>query len=320
MGGCAPAGDTGKNTAPDMTQYVNLKIGESFTHPTYCQWCTESEVNCGDNKEFVRDGNGTGTCKCQGLCNDGCCRKKCTRTNYSGTVDLCCQNGGADYYKDSKGVVRTCDPTYRATNWKNQTCDKSMNAYCKQGNNLFTTACRQWVTTYQPTGSLSTATGNGSVDDVLIDVCNRPENADRKECGCITAANLIRDEFPDSNNIPAQCLVNSCANTPEAYRTSDQLQPCNVVNCEISVNDLEVIQGDDSTFNLDFAQECSNTSPPATPGTTPTPATPGTTPSPSPNSNGNNDNDNTNTYIYIILGILALVLIGVILYFIFRKK
>jgi len=303
MGGCASATDTGNNFAPDMTQYVNLTPGQSFTHPGYCEYCTESNVNCGNNGEFVRDGNGDGKCKCRGLCNDGCCRKKCSRQNYSGTVDQCCINGGAAYYTDSTGIVRTCDPQYRTDKWGNKVCDQSLSTYCKQGNNLFEPVCRQWITTYQPTGNSSQATGNGTVDDVLLDVCNRPENASKSECGCIVAANVVRQKLPDANNVPVQCLVNSCSNNPSAYKVSNQMQSCNVVNCQISVEDLKIIESDHGTFNLTFAQNCGNNDNNGNNGNN--------------NNNGNNDNNGIVTsikqYWYIYLIILILILVSITL-------
>lgn len=256
MGNCVKANYTGDNFSPNMKQYVDLKIGQNFTHPGYCEYCTTSSVNCGNNGEFIPNGNSGGKCKCRALCTDGCCRKNCKRVTYSGSASECCQRGGPSYYVDNQGIVRTCDPTYRSNNWENKPCDQIMKNYCKQGDNLFGSACRQWVTTYQPTGNLSNAVGNGAVDDVILDVCNRPENASRSECGCIVAANVVRTKLPDASDVPVQCLVNSCANNPGAYRTTDQMQPCDVVNCQISLDDVKVITGDNSVFNMNFAQNC----------------------------------------------------------------
>lgn len=258
MGGCAGATDTGKNDAPDMTKYVNLKTGERFTHPNYCEYCTESKVNCGNNGEFTRDGNGSGKCKCRGLCNDGCCRKACKRTSYSGTAEECCKLGGPAYYKDSKGIVRTCDPVYRSGEWGKKTCDETMVKYCKEGTNLFGTTCRQWVTTFQPIGQYDRATVNGSVDDVILEVCNRPENKDKDECGCVVAANTVRLKLPSANDLPVQCMMNQCANNPRAFRTSTQLAPCNIVNCEMNINDMKIVAGDTDTFSPGFSQMCGN--------------------------------------------------------------
>lgn len=256
MGGCAGITDTGKNDAPDMTKYANLKVGETFTHPNYCEYCTESSVNCGNNGEFTRAGNGSGKCKCRGLCNDGCCRKACKRTSYSGTIEECCQRGGPSYYKDSKNVVRTCDPQYRADKWTEKTCDQPMKDFCKQNDNLFGTACRQWVTTFQPIGQYDRATANGTVDDVILDVCNRPENAEKDECGCVVAANLVRKKLPSANDLPVQCMMNMCANNPRAFRTSTQLAPCNITNCEMNITDMEIVANDTDTFSPNFSQAC----------------------------------------------------------------
>lgn len=307
MGGCVSAGYTGDNFSPDMTQYVNLHIGQNFTHPGYCDYCTESSVNCGNNGEFVSNGNSGEHCKCRALCTDGCCRKQCRRINYSGTIDRCCQLGGPSYYVDPSGIVRTCDPTYHANNWGKKPCDQVMKNYCRQGDNLFGSACRQWVTTYQPTGELSNAVGNGAVDNVILDVCNREENQNRTECGCVVAANIVRQKLPDANDIPVQCMVNSCANNPGAYRTSNQLQSCDVVNCQISLNDVNVITGNNSIFNMNFAQQCYQKSNPTGP-VIPFPLD-------EPTTTTGKILSNLKEYWYVLAIILILIIIMIIIIF-----
>ena len=174
-------------------------------------------------------------------------------------------------------IVRTCDPVVRADKWSNKTCDQSMSTYCKQGDNLFTPACRQWVTTFYPAEGTKGVVANGAVDDVILAVCNRPENAGRNECACIVAANEVRLKLPNSNNIPVQCMMNKCANNPAAYRTSSQMTPCNITNCQIDTSDLKIIAGDPNTFNVGFSQNCGTGSAPSTTTNTGTPSTTSTT-------------------------------------------
>src|SRR5579862_7824772 len=91
---CVAANYTGDNydPDPDSTKYANLPIGGTFEHGGYCDWCTQSNVNCGSS-EFDTAGNGEGKCKCRALCNDGCCRKLCKRISYNGDPYQCCITG-----------------------------------------------------------------------------------------------------------------------------------------------------------------------------------------------------------------------------------
>jgi len=258
--GCACATCRGENNnTPDMVKYVN---NDRFTHPGYCDYVSESNVNCGNNGEFVRDGNGVGKCKCRALCTDGCYRKQCKRVLYSGDLTKCCTEGGSDYYKDGN-VVRTCDPAYRVKNWGDRKCDDAMDVYCRQGNNLFGNACRNWVTTFNK------LPGSGTVDNVLLDVCNRAENKNKLECNCITAAKEVRELLPSAQNLPVQCMMNKCANNPHAYRTTSQMGPCNITNCQMDIRDAQIVARDPKTFTVKFTQICGNAA-----GVAPTP--PGT--------------------------------------------
>jgi hypothetical protein len=307
---CVGATYTGDNSAPDMTQYANLKTGETFTHPGFCEYCGPgySSVNCGNNGEFTPSGDGSGKCACRALCTNSCCRKNCQRISYATALDAtaqCCQAGGPSYYKDSGGIVRTCDPSVRAANWAQGTCNPTMKVYCAQGTNLFTPVCRQWVTTFNAPG----ATPSGDVDGVLISVCNKPENANRVECGCVTAANAARAAgLSSTSSVPVQCLVKQCANQPAAYRTSTQMTPCNVTNCQMTVQDLQLVSNNKSgIFNTGFAQNCgtggstSTTPTPTTPGTPNVPGIPSTPSTPgTPDTSGTPSTSSTSTLSNIL--------------------
>lgn len=320
---CVAIDYTGDNTPPDMAPYAmsHPNIGDRFTHPGFCEYCDGpglSVVNCGTNDEFVPDGNGAGNCTCRFNCYPACCRKACKRNKYTGTTDKCCQAGGPAYYMDGK-IVRTCDPAVRADKWSNKTCDQSMSTYCKQGDNLFTPACRQWVTTFYPAEGTKGVVANGAIDDVILAVCNRPENAGRNECACIVAANEVRLKLPNSNNIPVQCMMNKCANNPAAYRTSSQMTPCNITNCQIDTSDLKIIAGDPNTFNVGFSQNCGTGSAPSTTTNTGTPSTTSTTGTPSTTSTQSTSAAMTffkKNWIYLTIGLVVLViLIILIIYF-----
>jgi hypothetical protein len=253
--GCVGPNDTGDNSAPNLANYVDVKIGETFEHPGYCNYTTESSVNCGTNGEFQRAGNSDSGCTCRSLCTDGCRRKLCKRVSYSGNADECCRRGGPTYYMDGN-IVRTCDPEYRRGSWLNHKCDAALSTYCKSGGNLFNDTCRAWVTTFQPVGQIDKSIGNGSVDGVILDVCNRPEYANNEECGCVVGANEIRTKLPTANNLPVQCMYNKCANAPRAYRTTPMLAPCNITNCSMDITDQQIVANDPTNFTVGFTQLC----------------------------------------------------------------
>lgn len=274
MGGdCSKADDTGVNDAPDMVQHINLTIGQRFTHPNYCNYGTAAEngkTNCGDNGEFQPGGWADEMCKCRGFCHNACHRQMCTRIKYSGEPYKCCTLGGKPYYEDDK--FHTCNPDYRVGSWKNRLCDEHMKSFCMEENdNLFQPACKTWVKTFQNTGNTPEA-GNGLVDQVITTVCERPENADRDECKCITGANDLKEMLPNSKNLPVQCFMNKCSNNPSAYRTVNQMQPCNAINCSIDIRDLNITTQYPELFNMNFVQCCGNSAPACNKdGTTPGP-------------------------------------------------
>lgn len=331
---CVGATYTGDNSAPDMTQYVNLTVGQSFTNANFCEYCGPgyTSVNCGNNGEFTASGDGSGKCACRGLCTNSCCRKACQRISYATSPDAttqCCQAGGPTYYTDSGGIVRTCDPAVRAANWSTNTCNPTMIKYCSQGTNLFTPVCRQWVTTFNTPG----ATPSGDVDGVVISVCNQPANMNRPECGCVTAAATARAAgLSSTSSVPVQCLVKQCANEPAAYRTSTQLTPCNITNCQMTVQDLSLVSNNPSVFNTGFAQNCGTgastaTTPTATPGTTGVSGTPSTIPTATPGTagvSGTSSTSSTSTlsniwsfvqtnWIYFAVGVVVLIIVVVMI-------
>lgn len=320
---CVAADYTGDNSPPDMAPYATSRpnIGDRFTHPGLCEYCGAGYItaNCGTNGEFIPDGDGDGKCTCRAFCNENCCRKACKRIKYTGSTDKCCQLGGPDYYMEGN-IVRTCDPAVRAGKWSAGVCDKNMLTYCKEGNNMFTESCRKWITTFQPAGDTVGYRANGDVDSVLLDVCNRPENAARDECACIVAANEVRVKLPNSSSVPVQCMMNKCANNPRAYRTASQSTPCNVTNCQIDTRDLQIIAGDPQSFNVGFTQNCGKTDPTTTPPTsTPSPTSPPSSTTPKP------DTSPVMAFlqkywIYLLVGLLVIAVVIIVIVILTRKS
>jgi len=310
--GCAPVGYQGENNnAPELAQYANLPIGGTFMHEGYCDKVGRygedglsafGPLNCGTNGEFAYGGDSNIGCNCYALCGNSCRRKLCKRTKYSGDPYQCCSRGGPDYYTDN-GVIKTCDPIYRHASLAGKKCDLSMQTYCSEGDNLFNQTCRNWITATTDGQKV----GNGSVDAVLFSVCNKMEYEDRPECGCIVAAKKLKRDFPTSNDIPVQCMYNDCANNPQAYKASSQMGDCNIVHCEMNIEDLEIIAGNPSEFNADFVQACSNTQ------ENPKPSTPDTG-----TGTGTGDNNTeTKSYWWIFWLILVIILLAVG-YFLYR--
>ena len=312
MGGCVSANYKGEhNNAPDLRRYVDLKIGQTFQHSGYCEYRQYGEkVNCGNNGEFEYGGNSNVGCKCRSACDNSLCRRKlCKRVKYSGTAAKCCQNAGSSYYMEGSRV-RTCDPKYRLANWEKGTCDIHLDKYCKQGDNLFTkNACKLWVAKFRPTGNLERSLPNGLVDDVINTVCSRDENKNRDECACIVAANNLRKLSPSSNDIPVHCIYNSCANNTKALRVANQLTPCNVVNCEMTIGDIKLLS-EQSGINANFVQNCT-----ATNGSTNTEKNTGDT-------GGETDEitDNSNIIIFSLIGLFTLILFIVLIILIYKYR
>lgn len=320
--GCVDANFTGDNPAPDLTQQTGLTIGQSFEHPCYCNYQGQGGQNCGNNGEFQNGGDSATGCKCRSLCtNDpsGCRRKLCKRLSYSGTQANCCNKGGVDYYMDGS-TVRTCDPVYRKNNWSNLKCNTSLKDFCSQGNNLFTDTCRAWVTTFSTQGK----TGNGDVDTAILAVCNRPENATREECACVVAANEVKQKLPSATGLAVQCIYNKCVNNPSAFRTATMLGPCNVVNCEMNINDMNIVAHDPANFSVSLVQSCGQSAaanPPQTPpATTPTsPSNPTTPTSPTtPTTTTTSTTTTVTTFVqnYWIWIMIIIIIMVMIMYFI----
>jgi hypothetical protein len=239
-GGCTGPGERGNNDPIDDSKYIDVAIGGRFTHPGYCDYCTTGNANC-TTDEFMPDGNGDGKCRCRGFCNDACCRKACKRVKFNGGAKECCSS-----LKPWLGKGQTCDPKFRSYN--TDACNEPMQEYCKEDNNFFTNPnCRAWYNKHPDAGT-----------SVLLDVCRRPENIDKPECGCIKAADEIRTKFKDSSKVAVECIDNRCVNNPNAYKTHQMLQnPCNVVNCEMNFDDLKlIVNGNNTTYSPQFVQNC----------------------------------------------------------------
>jgi hypothetical protein len=263
MGGtssCVAANYTGTNSDPDPTSttYADLKIGEKFQHGAFCEYCGGGNpVNCG-SAEFTPSGDGS-KCTCRALCTAGCCRKLCQRVSFKGDPGTCCTTG-------SKVIAKgqTCDFKYRT--YTTPDCNQYMTTYCKDGQNFFNGKCKEWVNLQRE-----------AADDVILTVCNRPENATRPECGCVVASNDMIKRFGSDSKVAVECVDNRCTNG--GTKTYQQFNnPCNVVNCDMNFDALKLlVTGDHSTLNASFVQKCGSeydkivASKPPDIGTTPVP-------------------------------------------------
>jgi hypothetical protein len=278
-GGCVGPGNTGTNEDPDpnSTKYADLLIGETFEHPGYCEWCTESSVNC-SSAEFARAGNGQGKCKCRSFCNDACCRKVCRRVSYNGDAFKCCTSGNKVL-----GKGQTCNPIYRTygtTVAPKTDCNEHMVKFCSIGNNLLKNdKCREWYNVHKD-----------AADGVVLNVCNNPLYINDPACICIKAANEMVAKFGIKNKLAVECIDNRCVNSPTAFRTKNMRDNrCDIVNCDMSLEDVKLIlSGNNSTLNAKFIQNCqgknivNNATPPPVnptkPNTPPDPSNPANQP------------------------------------------
>jgi hypothetical protein len=240
----------GDNYTPDLALQVDVPIDGEFVHGGYCNYGGNhgsSSVNCGNNDEFVSSGASDDVCCCHGI--STCRRHKCKRVSYTGALSTCCINKNQYYMEGDQ--VKTCAPSSR--DYNNSGCDSTMLNYCSQGTNFFLTQCRDWYLTRQKTGS-------GVGDQLLLDVCNRPENIDRKECGCVAAANELQAKYSGTTltQVPVECTWIKCAGTPEALKSFNQFHnPCDIVFCQQIVDNIDLISNGSGDFDVDIIQECS---------------------------------------------------------------
>ncbi len=239
--GCAKALETGVNDAKPTEQYKDLLIGSEYIHPTYCEYAGSGAANCGNTGEFISSGASDQGCKCHALCHDGCRRFKCKRVAFKGDPLECCSS-----QKAWLGEGKTCDPKYR--NYNGSDCDEYMLKYCNENNNFFNNPnCKTW------------ALKRGTVaDKIILDVCRRKENAEKKECACVIAVDEFHSKFKSSTKVPAHCIDNRCTNNSDALKTTDMQTLCNLVNCEMNIEDLKIAQGaTGGKYNVNFLQKCS---------------------------------------------------------------
>lgn len=248
---CASPSDTGTNESPDMKKYVDVFIDSTFEHPGYCDWKGTNNVNCGDNGEFIKSGEGISRCKCRSYCHDECYRKTCVRKDYSGTIEKCCQLGGPDYYEEGN-KVRTCNPLYRHNAWENRkSCDDTLRNFCSRDYNAFDKpACQRWFILNRQ---------NDKVDTVMKEVCRRPEHRNRRECACILATDRIEREIqklpPHQRTIPPYCMAPECVTNLEAWKTSEQHKKCENIYCGVNLLNFTQIGANP---NVIINQECGN--------------------------------------------------------------
>lgn len=192
------------------------------------------------------------------------------------TVNTCCLLGGPDHlcdpskkpqnityenWCDNVANQTPCPENTLAENWtENEACNPSMIYYCQLGTNLFDeNVCNQWVVDFQPSGIPPYTKTSGDVDVVLKNVCNRPENKDRTECACILATQNIAKQFPTTQTIPAQCLLNVCnGNNPGVFKLHNQFEPCNYVYCNLDLDNVNIVANNPKVFNSQIIQNCGN--------------------------------------------------------------
>lgn len=262
MGGtsCVAADDTGTNGDPHKPPYTNnpllyatVPLGQTFTHPGYCDYIGQSsKVNCGNNEWSPGGDDSSQKCTCRALCTAGCTKKKCKRINYQGNPTQCCT-------RQVVGLAegQTCDPIY-VNGYKTADCNTYMSTYCQQGtngSNFFLPTCQTW---YQKQPQAGTP--------VLLNVCNNPANATNAVCGCVVAANNVLNLLKQAGSnatgsaetsVPVECVSTMCANNAKALKTYQQSQTnCNVVNCNMDIQGLQAIIQQSGSFNANFVQQC----------------------------------------------------------------
>lgn len=303
-------GDKGDNRDPDITEpsILNLKIGEQFVKKDYC-WVDSGSLNCGDN-EFVKgDRANDCTCKDIGDRTRNCKRYNCKRTKFNGDPLKCCLNSSKNllFYRVPDGFgtkPATCNHIHRT--FTGNGCDDVMIKYCKTDSNLFTTECKDW---YQAKIKEKSA----KADDVILEVCNKAENIFKPECGCVYAVRDIKQKLPSAVSLPVECIHVKCVNEPTAFKTLAQYyRDCNIVNCEINIQDLKIISAGNSPITPSFSQKCGEQQPK------------GTSDKDKEKEANNETNKETtyfsldkldNTKIFIIIGVVFLVflMIGVVI-------
>lgn len=292
MGNCVQG--TGDNSDPDPTGtlYTDVKIGETFPHPGYCDYTISGTPNCG-GKEFVPGGNGDIPCACKGLCNTGCINKLCKRVSYLGDPAKCCITSAKTLGKD-----QTCDPKYRS--YTNNNCDVAMDQFCRIKDNLFVNPnCVSW---FNQRGEAATAT--------LEAVCTDPENLNKPQCGCILARKDILSKFASGSKVAVECIDNRCTNG--GWKTFQMKQnPCNVVNCEMNISDLKLIANAPvGNYSPAFVQQCKNEKDAIESGTKPTQVIP----TPTITDNALSAITTNKLAIGVTIGIIILLIIVLVIY------
>lgn len=300
-------GNKGKNNPEDLSkiEYINIPIGQYYIKGDYC-WKSNG-ANCSNNNEFFDEG-GVRDCKCASILDRGCRRHKCVRRRYTGDPKECCMTDNKlGHRTGNPSIFRTCDPKYRTL--KGSGCDDTMKEYCKTADNLFTDRCKEW---YQAKINESSS----KADDVILEVCNKPEYIDRPECGCMFAIKEIQTKFPSAASLPVDCVHVKCTNEPRALKTLNQTKTsCDVVNCEVNVSDMKAISSGGGSFNSNFVQKCGQQQPPAT---TPSTGTDSGTNTTNATAIGVSLTDNNNVY-WIVGGIVMLLFLGIIIFAITKK-
>ncbi len=308
-------GRQGDNKPPDFSlqKYTDLNIGESFEKTDYC-WVDDHEVDCGTVLGEFKKGGKSSSCKCKEVRDKtrNCKNFKCTRDSFKGDPLKCCLGNTKNmlFYYDKSFVgnlPRTCNKIYRT--FKGNGCDDTMVKYCSDKDNLFTTECKKW---YQ-----EKLNENSSVaDNVISTVCNKPEYINKPECGCIFAIKDIQERLPSATSLPVECVHVKCVNEPLALKTLAQSKrDCNIVNCEINVQDLKTVTSGTSPLTTNFSQKCGEQQPTTNP-TNPTtnPTTPTTT-----DTTTSIDFSN-NTTVFAIVGVIVILFLMFIAFMALRKN
>jgi hypothetical protein len=120
---------------------------------------------------------------------------------------------------------------------KNDYCKNYIREYCST--NMFTSNdCKKWY-------------DKKLLNDVVNELCNKPEHINKNECGCFKA---MRDNGTNDIN-KLQCLDNRCAVNSQTFKTFVPNASCDV--CFYTVNEIdEIFKVENPNFNTTFANNC----------------------------------------------------------------
>lgn len=126
-------------------------------------------------------------------------------------------------------------------------CREEYFNYCKEGNNIFTSTCKEWI--FKNRDQID---NDNKIQSLMEEKCKK--NKDRKECACINTYLKLRNKQLVANDVPIypHCLYSNCRGRNDVFRLRYQTdESCPNVICIIE--SLKVLA--DSTLNI--VQVCS---------------------------------------------------------------